>query len=152
MKTIWLAVPCLACGVALGFVLNTLLLFGVFRWRSQLPEPNVVGNERASLPNSTLTNPILQKIDDSVRLQSKKAALSEFAARSSPTAGSTLGQQIHSKANAFSELSYERLAEFSPESSISDQQQILALIADADLAQIMQAYNEIPDDNNRIYD
>lgn len=155
MKTLLLSVSSLACGVVLGFVLNTLLFFGDFRWPGKLPEPKAVGEELASPSYGPPVNSAPPKLVESIRLVPNKDSLSETAgqaSQSSSTVGSVLGQQDNSDADIFAELSYEVLTEFSPESSISDQQQLLALIANADLAQIMQAYNEIPGDNNRIHD
>lgn len=138
MKTLLLAISCLTCGVVLGFVLNSLLFFSDVSWLGKGAQPTLVDSNLGTPFNSTLANPPPQPI----RLESKEVAISE-PARQAPQSSDTF---------AIAGLSYDVLSTFSPESSISDQQQLLALIANADLAQITQAFNDIPNDNSRIHE
>lgn len=158
MKTLLLAIICLVCGVALGFVLNSLLFFGDVRWPGNYSEPTVVNNGVASSSNKPLSEDLFSpNSEQSASIQSNgvqpiKQALSEPEKQTSQSAGSALDQHTNSEPSAIAELSYENLGKFSTESSISDQQQLLALIARADLAQIAQVFSQIPDNNNRIHE
>jgi len=155
MKTLLLSLGCLACGVALGFALNSLLVFGEITWPHKVSDPTQYNNHPASISVKPMSDQFVLGSVESIHPKSNGSVLSKPVGQNSrltPSDQRSPEQQDNSEYMFNSELSYELLAQYSPESSISDQQRILAVIANADLASILEAYADIPSENNYIHE
>jgi len=152
---ILLSMGCLVCGFALGFILNSLLVFGEITWPNKVSEPTRGDNNIVSLPSKPTSDQSEPGSEESIRLSSSGSSLLEPAGQHSPVTSSaefSSSQQDNSGYVANPEFNYEYLAQYTAESSISDQQRLLAIIASADLDSILETYADIPGDNNYIHE
>jgi len=139
MKNIAVAVSCLLCGVLLGVVLSASLFFGGFTF----PGIQSAQDDRQASSSASVTP--AQKTESIPAQNPADASITELSKPGEQTAlpaDMTLSEFLRA----------DNPRAINPQSSIAELQQVLSLIASANLDELNNAVANLPTDNNRMHE